>query len=61
MLDEMDQDDDENDDADSSFNMANNLASNYYKEQEKSYTLTIISDPLESGAHKHYENYKKFL
>ena len=50
-------------DQDDSFKMANGLASDYYDDalREKSYTLTMIADPDESGIEKTFIEYKKWM
>jgi len=50
-------------DQDDSFKMANGLAADYYDDalREKSYTLTMIADPDESGIEKTFVEYKKWM
>ena len=50
-------------DQDESFKMANGLAADYYDDglREKSYTLTMIADPEESGIEKTFIDYKKWM
>lgn len=56
-------DDNEELDQDASFKMANSLANDYFDEssREKSYTLTMICDPEDSGIEKIYIEYKRWL
>lgn len=48
---------------DESFKMADNLVSGYLdgSTQEKSYTLTMICDPEDSGIDKKYREYREWL
>lgn len=67
--DEMDQNESESEEdefggQDESFKMADNLASGYFDagaSQEKSYTLTMICDPDDSGIDKKFREYREWL
>ena len=66
--DDLDQNDSESEEElfgaqDESFKMADNLVSGYLdgSTQEKSYTLTMICDPDDSGIDKKYREYREWL